>query len=165
MNKIWLMGRLTADPELKNSQSGVASCRFTIAVDRNHANKQTGEREADFIVCVAFRKTAEFISRYFRKGKMISIEGTIRNNNYQDRKYPDVMHYSYEIFADKAEFCGDRDKPEQVQQNGYYQPAPAPTPQNGYYQPPPPNGYYQPPASDYQHNGYASAPPPYPYNR
>ena len=163
MNKIILMGRLTADPELKNSSSGVSSCRFTIAVDRSHTNKN-GEREADFIICVAFRKTAEFISRYFRKGKMISVEGSLRNNNYQDKVHPDVMHYTYEVFAEKAEFCGDKDKPEQVQQNGYYQPAPAPAPQNGYYQnPPPPNNYYQPTAPGYQQNNYAA--PHLPYNQ
>ena len=164
MNKVMLMGRLTADPELKNSQSGVASCRFTVAVDRGYINKQ-GERESDFIGCVAFRSTAEFISKYFRKGKMILIEGSLRNNNYQDRTHSDVMHYSYEVFADKAEFCGDK-KAEQAQPNGSYQNPPPPNgsyqnqpPPNGNYQnPPPPNGYYQNPPPP--NGNYQNQPPP-----
>ena len=154
MNKVMIMGRLTADPELKNSPSGIASCRFTVAVDRGFTNKQ-GERETDFIGCVAFRNTAEFISKYFRKGKMILIEGSLRNNNYQDRTYSDMMHYSYEVFADKAEFCGDK-KAEQTQPNGSYQNPPPngsyqnPPPNGNYQNPPPPNGNYQNPPPGYQ---------------
>lgn len=110
MNKVILVGRLTADPELRQSQSGVSSCRFTVAVDRRFADKNTGERGADFITCTAFRQTAEFVSRYFSKGKMILVEGTIRNDNYPDRKYPDVMHYSYSIFVDNVEFVGGKNE-------------------------------------------------------
>lgn len=73
MNHITLIGRLTADPELRQSQSGVSSVRFTVAIDRQYKDKQTGERQSDFISCVAFRQTAEFISRYFGKGKMLSL--------------------------------------------------------------------------------------------
>ena len=94
MNKVILTGRLTADPELRQTVGGISSCRFTVAVNRKYADKTTGEHQADFISCTAWRQTAEFISRYFSKGKMIVIEGTLRNNNYQDRKYADVMHKS-----------------------------------------------------------------------
>lgn len=107
MNKVILVGRLTADPELRQTQSGIASCRFTVAVDRQFSNKETGEREADFITCTAWRKTAEFISKWFTKGKMICVEGSMRNSNYQDKNHSDVMHYSYEVQVDNAEFAGD----------------------------------------------------------
>ncbi len=108
MNKVILAGRLTADPELRQTQSGVASCRFTVAVNRKFADKATGERQADFITCVAWRQTAEFVSRYFSKGKMIALEGELRNNNYKDRTHPDVTHYCTEVLVDNAEFCGSK---------------------------------------------------------
>ncbi len=108
MNKVILMGRLTADPNLNQTPSGVSSCRFTVAINRPFANKQTGERDADFISCVAWRQTAEFINRYFKKGSMICVEGTLRNNNYQDRKYPDVTHYNTDVLVDNVEFCGSK---------------------------------------------------------
>lgn len=107
MNKVILVGRLTADPELRQTQSGVASCRFTVAVDRKIANKETGEKEADFITCVAWRKTAEFVSKYFTKGKMIVVEGALRNNNYQDKNHSDVTHYTMDVMVDNIEFAGD----------------------------------------------------------
>lgn len=108
MNKVILTGRLTADPELRQTQSGVASCRFTVAVNRKFADKSTGERQADFITCVAWRQTAEFVSRYFSKGKTIALEGELRNNNYKDRTHPDVTHYNTEILVDNVEFCGGK---------------------------------------------------------
>ena len=108
MNKVILMGRLTADPELRQTPSGVASCRFTVAVNRKFADKNTGERQADFITCVAWRQTAEFVSRYFSKGKMIAVEGELRNNNYQDRNHPDVTHYNTEVLVDNVEFTGGK---------------------------------------------------------
>ena len=67
MNKVILMGRLTADPELRQTQSGISSCRFTVAINRNFVDKTTGHRQADFISCIAWRQTAEFVSRYFHK--------------------------------------------------------------------------------------------------
>ena len=108
MNKVILVGRLTADPELRQTQSGVASCRFTVAVDRRFADKTTGERQADFISCTAWRQTAEFVSRYFNKGKLIAIEGSLRNNNYQDRNHPDVTHYTMDVQVDNVEFVGGK---------------------------------------------------------
>ncbi|WP_173386552.1 single-stranded DNA-binding protein [Ruminococcus flavefaciens] len=108
MNKTVLVGRLTADPELRQTQSGVASCRFTVAVNRRYSDKSTGERQADFITCVAWRQTAEFVSRYFSKGKMIAVEGELRNNNYQDRNHPDVTHYTMDVQVDNVEFVGGK---------------------------------------------------------
>lgn len=108
MNKVILMGRLTADPELRQTQSGISSCRFSIAVNRAFVNKQTGEREADFIRCTAWRQTAEFINRYFKKGNMICVEGELRQDNYQDKNHPDVMHYSYNVMVSNAEFTGEK---------------------------------------------------------
>ena len=107
MNKTILIGRLTADPELRQTQSGVASCRFTVAVNRKFKNDK-GEYEADFITCVAWRQTAEFVSRYFSKGKMIAVEGTLHTGSYQDRNYPDVKHYTTDVYVDNVEFCGDK---------------------------------------------------------
>lgn len=120
MNKVIIIGRLTADPELRTSQNGTVSCRFNVAVNRKFKN-QNGEYDADFISCVAFKQTAEFISRYFSKGKMIALEGTLRTGSYQDRNHPDVTHYTTDVFIENVEFCGDK---------GNNQPAPQTTAQN-----------------------------------
>ena len=108
MNKVIIMGRMTSDPELRQTQSGTATCRFTIACDRRFADKNTGKREADFISCLAFKNTAEFISRYFNKGKMIAVEGTLRTGSYKDKKHDDVTHYTTDVLVDNVEFCGDK---------------------------------------------------------
>lgn len=108
MNKVLLVGRMTADPELRQTASGVASCRFSVAVDRKFADKETGKREADFIKCVAWRQTAEFVGKYFSKGKMICVEGEMRNSGYKDKNHEDVTHYVTEVYVDNAEFCGGK---------------------------------------------------------
>ena len=108
MNKVILMGRLTADPEFRQSQNGVSVCRFTVAVNRKFADKQTGERQADFISCTAWRQTAEFISRYFNKGSMIAIEGTLRTGSYQDKNHHDVTHYITDVLVENVEFTGSK---------------------------------------------------------
>ena len=108
MNKVILMGRLTANPELRQTSNGTASCRFTIAINRTFVDKNTGERQADFINCTAWRQTAEFICRYFKKGNMIMAEGTLRNNNYQDKKYPDITHYTMDVLVENVEFTGSK---------------------------------------------------------
>lgn len=100
------MGRLTAAPELRQTASGISSCSFNIAVDRGFKD-QNGERQTDFIGCTAWRQTAEFIGRYFSKGKMIGIEGALRTRNYDDKRYPDVKHYVTEVLVDHAYFGGD----------------------------------------------------------
>ncbi|MBP3250803.1 MAG: single-stranded DNA-binding protein [Ruminococcus sp.] len=108
MNKVILVGRLVADPELRQTQNGVASCRIRIAVDRRFADKSTGERQSDFINCTAWRQTAEFISRYFSKGKLIAVEGSLRTGSYTDKNHPDVTHYTTEVFVDNVEFVGGK---------------------------------------------------------
>jgi len=75
LNRIVIMGRLARDPELRRTQSGTAVASFTLAVDRDFKDKQTGERATDFIDCVAWRQTGEFVSRYFSKGRMAVVEG------------------------------------------------------------------------------------------
>ena len=103
MNKVMLMGRLTADPELRQTASGVSSCQFTVAVTRNHQG-QNGEKQTDFINVVAWRQTAEFVARYFLKGRLILVEGELRTRTYDDKKYPDVRHYATEVYADSVSF-------------------------------------------------------------
>ncbi|MDE5917817.1 MAG: single-stranded DNA-binding protein, partial [Oscillospiraceae bacterium] len=98
LNKVILMGRLTADPELRQTPSGISSCRFSIAIDRSYKSRDTGERQTDFINIVTWRQTAEFVSRYFSKGRMIIVEGSLRNNNYTDSN--GVKHYSMDVQAD-----------------------------------------------------------------
>ena len=110
MNKVILIGRLTADPELKQTTSGIISCRFTVAVNRKFADKNTGERQADFISCTAWRQTAEFISRYFNKGSMICVEGTLRTGSYKDKNHADVTHYTTDVFVDNVEFTGSKNE-------------------------------------------------------
>ena len=103
LNKVIIMGRLTADPELKQTPSGVNTCQITVAVNRNYA-AQGQERQTDFINVVAWRQTAEFISKYFSKGKMIIVEGSLRTRTYDDKRYPDVKHYVTEVYADNVSF-------------------------------------------------------------
>lgn len=108
MNKVILMGRLTADPELRQTQTGISSCRFTVAINRKFADKNTGERQADFISCTAWKQTAEFITRYFHKGSMICVEGSMRTGSYADKSHPDVTHYTTEVMVDSVEFTGSK---------------------------------------------------------
>ncbi len=107
MNKVILMGRLTADPELKQTQGGTSVCRFTVAVNRKFRNTDGGY-DADFISCTAWRQTAEFICKYFGKGQMICIEGTLRTSSYQDKNHSDITHYTTDVFVDSAKFCGSK---------------------------------------------------------
>ena len=104
INKWIGMGRLTADPELRQTQSGVSSCNITVAVQRDFTDG-SGERQSDFISVVAWRQTAEFICKYFGKGNMIAIEGQLRTRTYDDKRYPDVKHYVTEVYANKVSFC------------------------------------------------------------
>ena len=108
MNNVQIIGRLTADPELRQTQSGISSCRFTVAVNRKYKNKDTDQYDADFISCVAWKQTAEFISRYFSKGKMIALQGNLRTGSFQDRNHQDVTHYTTDVFVENVEFCGDK---------------------------------------------------------
>lgn len=86
MNQIFLMGRLVADPEAKQTPNGVPVTTFRIAVDRDHKNKETGERETDFVTIVAWRQTAEFVSQSFTKGRMIVVVGRLQIRPYTDKE-------------------------------------------------------------------------------
>lgn len=99
-----LMGRLTKDPELRTTENGYSVCRFSIAVDRNY--KKDGEYETDFINLVAWRSTAEFVAKYFKKGDMISIVGKIQTRNYEDRN--GHKQTAFEVVIDEASFCGNK---------------------------------------------------------
>lgn len=107
MNNVILMGRLTADPELRQTQSGISTCSFTVAVDRRFKN-ENGEYDTDFITCVAWRQTAEFVSRYFSKGSMIAVSGSLRTRKYQDKNHSDVTHYKTDVFVESVEFTGEK---------------------------------------------------------
>ena len=85
LNHIVIMGRLTRDPELRRTGSGVAVASFRVAVDRDFAPKDGGERKADFIDCVAWRQTGEFISKYFTKGRMIVVDGRLEMRDWTDK--------------------------------------------------------------------------------
>ena len=104
LNIAVIMGRLTAEPELKTTQNGISVCSFTVAVERNYSNG--GERQTDFINCVAWRQTAEFISRYFHKGSMIAINGSIQQRQYTDKN--GNKRNAFEILVDNANFCGSK---------------------------------------------------------
>lgn len=100
MNKVILIGRLCADPEFRQTTSGIPVCRFRIAVNR--PKRKDADQEADFINCTAWRATAEFISRYFTKGSKIVVEGQLRNNDYTDNN--GVKHYGMDVLIDSVEF-------------------------------------------------------------
>lgn len=102
LNKIFLQGRLCADPSLRRTQSGTAVAAFTMAVDRDFKDKQTGERTADFIDCVAWRNTAEFVSRYFAKGRMAVVEGRLQLRDWTDKD--GGKRRSAEVVADHVYF-------------------------------------------------------------
>lgn len=102
LNHIVLMGRLTRDPELRRTGSGVAVATFTLAVDRDFANSATGERETDFIDIVAWRNTAEFVSKYFSKGRMAVVSGRLQIRPWTDKE--GNKRRSAEIIADNVYF-------------------------------------------------------------
>ncbi len=102
MNKVVLMGRLTRDPELRYTASNqTAVCQFTVAVDRRF--KSEGQSQADFIPVVAWRQTAEFVSKYFSKGSRIAVAGSIQTRSWDDQE--GKKHYATEVIADEVEFC------------------------------------------------------------
>lgn len=109
LNCAVIMGRLTATPELRTTQSGLAVTSFTVAVDRAYA-KQGEERQADFINVVAWRQTAAFVTRYFEKGQMIAVQGSIQTRNYEDKN--GNKRTAVEIVANSVSFCGDKKKDE-----------------------------------------------------
>lgn len=103
INTVALMGRLTYEPEIKTTPQGVSVICFQIACDRNYT-PQGQERQADFIDCVAWRGTAEFIGKYFKKGDLIAIDGSIQTENYTDKN--GNKRKAVEVVVDNASFCG-----------------------------------------------------------
>ena len=119
MNKVILMGRLTRDVEMRQTTNGATVARFSIAVNRRFKNSE-GNYDADFINCVAWRQTGEFISRYFQKGSMIAVVGSIQSRSWdgQDGK----KQYATEVVVDEAYFTGSRSETNTgVSQGGGYQ--------------------------------------------
>ena len=149
LNHIVLMGRLTRDPELRRTASGVAVATFSIAVDRDFTSSATGEKETDFIDIVAWRNTAEFVSKYFTKGRMAVVSGRLQIRNWNDKE--GNKRRSAEVIADNIYF-GDS-KRDSNGDNGYSAPSygnPPPAPANnyGYAAPAPANNYgYSAPAA------------------
>lgn len=108
LNKVIIMGRITRDPELKTAKSGIEMCNFSVAVERPFKDKVSGERQTDFLDCVAFRGTAKFVSSYFKKGNMILVEGSIQNNHYTDDS--GTKHYAEKIMVENVSFCGGKNE-------------------------------------------------------
>lgn len=127
MNNVTLIGRLTKDPELAYTQNQLAVCRFTVAVDRRF--KSENQPTADFIPVVAWRQTAEFVSKYFTKGSRIAIIGQIQTRSWDDDE--GKRHYATEVIAGNVEFCESK-RQDGNQQTGAAPSIPVPPP------PPPP---------------------------
>ena len=109
LNIITICGRLTSDPELKKTPNNVIVATFSVAVDRDYS--KDGQRETDFINCVAWRGTADHLCKYFHKGKMIIVSGSLQVRNYTDQN--GYKRYVSEVIADKVFFAGDKQKDEQ----------------------------------------------------
>ena len=106
LNHITIMGRLTRDVELRSTQSGVSVASFTVAVDRDFGARDGGEKQTDFIDCVAWRQTGEFVSKYFRKGSMIVVSGRLQSRKWQDRDGNNRTNW--EVNADNVYFGESR---------------------------------------------------------
>lgn len=115
INTATIMGRLTAAPELKVTESGTSVLRFCVAVERAYTPKGQ-ERQVDFINVVAWRQTAEFIDRNFGKGQMIAVEGSIQTRKYQDSQ--GISRTAFEIVAREVSFCGDKKTAPAVPEQG-----------------------------------------------
>lgn len=114
INRVVLAGRPTRDLELRRTKSGTSVCQFNLAVDRNFKNKN-GEREADFISCLAWKKTAEVMSQYVKKGSLIGVDGRIQTRSYNNRDGQRV--YVTEVVVENFSFLGGSDKNGQVRKN------------------------------------------------
>jgi single-strand DNA-binding protein len=134
-NKVMLGGRLSADPELKNTPSGISVTSFFIAVNRNYKGKNSEEATADFISCKAWRHTADFITKYFRKGSSIFVTGSLQTGNWTDKN--GVKHYTTDLVIDEAYFVDAKGERTQA----------------------PPGGTYTPPVGTYIPEAYLTPPP------
>ena len=121
LNSVCLMGRLTADPELKSTQSGVSVCNFRIAVDRTYQPKGQ-EKQTDFINIVTWRGTAEFVSRYFRKGQLVAVQGSIQTGQYTDRD--GNKRTTFDVVADNVFFAEKKAKSGETKQGAGYDHSP-----------------------------------------
>ncbi|BDF69748.1 hypothetical protein CE91St41_07290 [Oscillospiraceae bacterium] len=143
LNRIVLMGRLTRDPELRHTQTGTPVASFSLAVDRDFKDKQTGEKATDFIDVVAWRQTGEFVSRYFTKGRMAVVEGRLQIRDWTDKE--GGKRRSAEVIADNVYF-GDSKKDAEAA-GVYAPPASYGAPSGGgYAAPAAPAGGYSAPA-------------------
>lgn len=110
LNKVILIGRLTADPELKSTQSGLTVTSFTVAVDRSYS--KDGTKACDFINCTAWKQTAEFITRYFTKGSMIAVVGELQQRSFTTKE--GEKRSVYEVVVNEATFCESKKQNEQT---------------------------------------------------
>lgn len=117
MNKVILMGRLTRDPEMRQTPNGVAVCSFSIAVNRRFAKE--GQQNADFINCTAWRQQAEFICKYFQKGSMIAVVGNLQSRSWENQE--GKRQYSTDVVVDEVYFTGSKGD-SQGSSEGYYAP-------------------------------------------
>ncbi len=124
LNCVTLMGRLTADPELRTTTSGRSVCTFSIAVERSYA-KPGEQRQADFINIVAWENSANFVTRYFSKGSMIAIRGEIQTRSYEDKN--GNKRTAFEVIAREVSFCGSKAETGTSNYNAAAAAAPAPT--------------------------------------
>lgn len=123
MNKIIAIGRLTKDPELKTSTTGTSVLSFNVAVNRNFKNKE-GKYDADFLPCVAYRNTADFISKYFKKGSLICVDGRVQTRTYDAQD--GTKRYVTEIVVENAEFVGSKSENSMSNgDSGYFPDAPS----------------------------------------
>ncbi len=127
MNQVQLVGNITRDPEYRTLQSGVTWCQFTVACQRRFKNAN-GTYDADFINCVAWRQTADFVNRYFVKGNKIGLTGTIQTRSYDAQD--GTKRYVTEVIVENVEFVA----PRQDSGGSYGQPTPPPAPQQGQQQ-------------------------------
>ena len=121
LNSVCLMGRLTADPELKSTQLGVSVCNFRIAVDRTYTPKGQ-EKQTDFINIVTWRGTAEFVSRYFRKGQLVAVQGSIQTGQYTDRD--GNKRTTFDVVADNVFFAEKKAESGETKQGAGYDHSP-----------------------------------------
>ena len=109
LNKVFIMGRMVRDPELRHTQSGTAVASFTLAVDRDFRDKQTGEKTTDFIDCVAWRGTAEFVSRFFSRGRMAVVVGSLQIRAWEDKE--GNKRRTAEVIAESVYFADSKRDP------------------------------------------------------
>lgn len=121
LNSVCLMGRLTADPELKSTQLGVSVCNFRIAVDRTYTPKGQ-EKQTDFINIITWRGTAEFVSRYFRKGQLVAVQGSIQTGQYTDRD--GNKRTTFDVVADNVFFAEKKAESGETKQGAGYDHSP-----------------------------------------